>query len=279
MATSFLHNLGTLLYFGDDENLRDVIILDPQWLAAIMSTIITTKHNYLGREGYEGILQHSMLPFIWRPPTFPDDLHGFFLYLLNKFDIAFTLYEGDDDSSSAENQDSILSFLPTTSFNVKGPSPDLQSKRLSERLSATVVDSKQGGPSTAQAFRMSMSNLTLRPRAPPVADKASDMTESRPREQSPLKRKTTRELLSELINRPISQKLKNNGYSLVPALLATKRPDDLATVWPLRQEGDGILEYGRIYTFDFTPTGFFAKVSTRSSILHAVNMPHLSIPL
>jgi hypothetical protein len=78
-----------------------------------------------------------------------------------------------------------------------------------------------------------------------------------------LKRKSTRELLERLVNKRISRKRRLKGCSLVPALLSTKRPDDLASVWPPRREGDGVLEYGRIYTFDFAPSGFFAKVMVR----------------
>jgi hypothetical protein len=72
-ATSLLHNLGSIVHFPNDEKVRvapsavrklqacaddgwllcltdtqlkDVVILDPQWLMKVMSTIFSTKHSY-----------------------------------------------------------------------------------------------------------------------------------------------------------------------------------------------------------------------------------------
>lgn len=65
-ATTLLHNLGSLVYFANEEKvcrrdlsvdsrriahmcepqLRDVVILDPQWLMDVMSTIVSTKHSF-----------------------------------------------------------------------------------------------------------------------------------------------------------------------------------------------------------------------------------------
>jgi hypothetical protein len=68
-ATSLLHNFGSLVHFPNDEKvqcppppprvlasvvalmrgsvqLKDVVILEPQWLMNVMSTVVSTKHNY-----------------------------------------------------------------------------------------------------------------------------------------------------------------------------------------------------------------------------------------
>jgi hypothetical protein len=272
IATTFLHNLGSLLYFSDDENLADVVILDPQWLTDVMATIITTKHNYLGREGYEGILQHSVLPFIWRPPTFPDDLHGFILYLLNKFEIAFTLDDGGEDGADGGDGQSLLSFLPIAPAQPMSEPPQAQPLSASSPLPADrtaasdqLQTSRSRTPSLAASAPPELPTLPL-PQdeaAASAAPPAQQQTASAAIVDSTvaaLKRKNTRELLEKLVNKRISRRRRAKGCSLVPALLSTKRPDDLASVWPPRREGDGLLEYGRIYTFDFTPSGFFAKV-------------------
>jgi len=86
VATSLLHNLGSLIHFGDDEKLRDIIILHPQWLTDVMSSVFTTKANFVKN----GILSHVDLPLIWRPPVFPVHLHSFLITLLNRFEIAFS---------------------------------------------------------------------------------------------------------------------------------------------------------------------------------------------
>jgi hypothetical protein len=262
-----------------------VVILDPQWLTNVMATIITTKHNYLGREGYEGILQHSVLPFIWRPPTFPDDLHGFILYLLNKFEITFTL--DDDDDNSNDNQEgegealSLLSFLPTSAQVTSSPDqPQAQAQALSassplpaDHTALLSTGTRSRSPSLATSAPPQLPPATTSPTADEPASSVDAAAQPQSQTVVPtttvdpavaaLKRKSTRELLERLVNKRISRKRRLKGCSLVPALLSTKRPDDLASVWPPRREGDGVLEYGRIYTFDFVPSGFFAKLMVR----------------
>jgi len=54
-ASQFLHNLGTLIYFHKDPTLNKYVILEPQWLAKSMATLITTKHRFVSG----GILPHK----------------------------------------------------------------------------------------------------------------------------------------------------------------------------------------------------------------------------
>ena len=61
MAAEILHNLGTLLHFND-RGLQDLVILNPQWLTKVMSSVITTKHTY----ARSGLLRHHTLCQIWR---------------------------------------------------------------------------------------------------------------------------------------------------------------------------------------------------------------------
>src|SRR5690242_7926470 len=53
----------------------------------MMSTVITTKHNY----ARNGILYYQYLGQIWQPPEYPEHLHPFLLSLLNKFEISFDI--------------------------------------------------------------------------------------------------------------------------------------------------------------------------------------------
>jgi hypothetical protein len=75
----------------------------------VLATVVSTKHNYcrysvltaLNRHTQcvlthqcalthrTGVLPHSALPHIWRPPAFPRELHGFLLSLLERFEITF----------------------------------------------------------------------------------------------------------------------------------------------------------------------------------------------
>ena len=93
-AASWLHNMGTIIYFQKHEGLNDIVILDPQWLTDVMSSIITTKHAFVKN----GVLQHSTLPQLWRAPEFPPYLHSILLNLLEKFEISYYLRSTQDKS-------------------------------------------------------------------------------------------------------------------------------------------------------------------------------------
>ena len=86
-ATTLLNDFGSLVYFQKHKGLEDVVILNPQWLTDVMSTIITTKHTYVKN----GVLDHRNLPMIWRAPNFPPPLHKTLLSLLEKFEISYYL--------------------------------------------------------------------------------------------------------------------------------------------------------------------------------------------
>ncbi|KAL6060410.1 Myotubularin-like phosphatase domain [Balamuthia mandrillaris] len=100
-ATEVLHNLGSIVHF-EDAKLRELVILDPQWLTKVMSSIITTKHNY----AKTGVLMHKVLAQLWRAPDFPLSVHPFLLSLLTKFEIVFKL-EGvaEDDGTEGDEKE------------------------------------------------------------------------------------------------------------------------------------------------------------------------------
>lgn len=73
----------------------------------VMSTIVSTKHNYckygsscftsirrqavstLTTLSRNGVMRHSALPHIWKPPTYPAQVHPFILSLLERFELSF----------------------------------------------------------------------------------------------------------------------------------------------------------------------------------------------
>lgn len=82
-----LHDFGSLIYFDDPSlGVQDLVIIDSQFLTNVMATIITTKTSIK-----DGMLPHSLIPMIWRPPEFPPEIHDILLSLLKKFEIAYTL--------------------------------------------------------------------------------------------------------------------------------------------------------------------------------------------
>ena len=45
-ATEFMHNAGVLLHFNTPL-LHDIVVIDPQWLADIMATVVTFSHTWV----------------------------------------------------------------------------------------------------------------------------------------------------------------------------------------------------------------------------------------
>lgn len=68
--------------------MKDLVIINPQFITDLLSSIITTKHTFVK----DGLLTHRSLEHIWRDPVaFPPALHAPFLALLEKFEISFPL--------------------------------------------------------------------------------------------------------------------------------------------------------------------------------------------
>ena len=83
MALQVLSDLGVLCYFPMVD--ASLVILEPQWIIDSFATIITLK--YMERLVKHGLMNESDLQFLWRPPRFPEHVHGFILSLLEKFEV------------------------------------------------------------------------------------------------------------------------------------------------------------------------------------------------
>lgn len=95
-AAKLMNELGVIVFFNDSKfGLDNLIILDPQWLTRLMSTLITTKPNFVKN----GVLLSTNLTQIWKPPEFPESLHMTLLSLLEKFEISFPLPSKDHEAT------------------------------------------------------------------------------------------------------------------------------------------------------------------------------------
>ena len=115
VTTQFLHDVGSLIYF-DNPALRDIVILDPQWLANIFASLITFNHQWIK----DGILKTSDLPQIWK--QYPKQLYSKLMMLLKKFGVASSLHQ-EKSLSDSKLADTYLipSLLPESK-------PDIISK-------------------------------------------------------------------------------------------------------------------------------------------------------
>lgn len=85
LTTRFLHDVGSLIYFENSADLRDIVILDPQWLADVFASLITFNHHWIK----DGILHTRDLPQVWK--HYPAQLYPKLLMLLTKFGVASRL--------------------------------------------------------------------------------------------------------------------------------------------------------------------------------------------
>ena len=93
-----LHDFGQIIYYGDDEGLRDIVVLNPEWLTKAIGYVLEDTPT---RER-DGILDHARLNKIWqqRPngAGYPARYYPYFLRLMEKFDVSYRL-EHDQHAS------------------------------------------------------------------------------------------------------------------------------------------------------------------------------------
>jgi len=103
-----MHELGQIVYFGegasapprdtqqgDDGQLRDVVILMPEWLAKAVCFVLEDKVT----RNASGVLRYDRLQTIWHDERTEDarydpDLYPYFLALMEKYDICYRLEDG-----------------------------------------------------------------------------------------------------------------------------------------------------------------------------------------
>jgi len=110
-VTETLHNLGVLMHFTMTTTIKSYVILDPQWLTNLMSTIITTKNNFV----HSGFLFHDDIQHIWKEPAYPQHLHKFLMELLENFDIIFDLlpFKNIISNIDTKNVNKPVSLVPS----------------------------------------------------------------------------------------------------------------------------------------------------------------------
>ena len=94
-----MHDLGHVVYYGDDEGLRDEVILRPEWLSKAIGSVLEDPET----NDRKGVLEHGRLRGIWYDhgiegrPRYPPEVHPFFLRLMEKYDVSYRL---EDEPSS-----------------------------------------------------------------------------------------------------------------------------------------------------------------------------------
>jgi internalin A len=95
--SKLLHDLGHIIHYRTDDGLREVVVLQPEWLTKAIGLVLEDEETR--RSG--GILRHARLREIWRgkgarQPYLPVH-HPYFLRMMEKFDVSYRL--PDEDAS------------------------------------------------------------------------------------------------------------------------------------------------------------------------------------
>ena len=95
-----MHDLGQVIYYADDEGLRDTVILNPEWLTKAISYVLEDVPTRTSG----GFLDHERVREIWsdRDDGFPARYHRYFLRLMEKFDISYRTGESETRSLVAQ---------------------------------------------------------------------------------------------------------------------------------------------------------------------------------
>jgi len=99
---SYLHDLGRILYFQDDDALSDFVVLKPNWLTQTMARVLDDK---VTREVNLGVLDHRDFPRLWDQDDvgvrYERRLYPLFHRLLRRFLICYQLENGAEGNEQS----------------------------------------------------------------------------------------------------------------------------------------------------------------------------------
>ncbi|MEH2254078.1 COR domain-containing protein [Nostoc sp.] len=88
----WLHELGEILYFQDNEELNDTVILKPQWVTEYISKVLESKDV----SDRLGIFTRQEMNQLWR--DLERSMRDHFLRLMERFDLSYRTQENRDIS-------------------------------------------------------------------------------------------------------------------------------------------------------------------------------------
>lgn len=96
VLAQWLHELGEILYFRDDEELNDIVILNPQWVTQAISRVLESEEVMNNR----GLFTRRHMNELWSDvdPAMRDH----FLRLMEKFDLSYRTLENREISLVVE---------------------------------------------------------------------------------------------------------------------------------------------------------------------------------
>jgi hypothetical protein len=109
-----MNDLGYIVHYSDDENLRDDVVLKPEWLTKAIGFVLEDRVT----AEREGILHDNHLYGVWHDHSFEDEprhdpfLYPFFLRLMEKYDVSYRLPQERHASLVAQHVPQVRPDLP-----------------------------------------------------------------------------------------------------------------------------------------------------------------------
>src|SRR5258706_9870417 len=107
---NYLHDLGKILYFRDEDLLSNLVVLKPNWVTQAIARVLDNE----AIERANGIMQHAELPHIWTTDTegkpYERYLFPILLRLMERFELSYQL--GTDLPEERATSSLIPLFLP-----------------------------------------------------------------------------------------------------------------------------------------------------------------------
>jgi len=88
----YLHDLGAILYFQQDAELKNIVILNPEWATQAVYKLIDAREIIANK----GRFSINLLPQTWDPADYPADKHHSLMRLMEKFELCFHVLDSDD---------------------------------------------------------------------------------------------------------------------------------------------------------------------------------------
>jgi len=89
--SGYLHDLGVILHFQQDKRLENTVILNPEWAAEAIYTLIDTREI----QENKGWFAFEDLKKYWDLAKFPQSIHAELIRLMEKFEICFNFLESN----------------------------------------------------------------------------------------------------------------------------------------------------------------------------------------
>lgn len=147
------HTLGLLIYYGDDPSLKDIVVLQADWLSKAISFALEdekTKRQY-------GLVQHRQLRQLWDDPErpeaerYPDRVHPLFLRLMERFDISYRI-SADTIHQRYGEASLIAQLVPAARPKLPGWEEKPAPSELQQTQICQIVDNETGYSTPAEGL-------------------------------------------------------------------------------------------------------------------------------